>query len=404
MRQLLFNSTGGGTVFGHFGAVGRYALAARRGMYEFSTGPKTWKHIAMGQRKWANLNPAAIMHEKPMEEEDYYSAPMVVEPFRLFDNCQINDGGRAIIVTSYERARDLKQPPVLIMGMGQHNPSNEIGQAKYMAGPTGAKKAGETAFKTAGINIGDIDACQIYDCFTYTVELTMQDYGFFKYGEGEDWFEGGTIEPAGRMPVNTSGGQLSEAYFMGLTPISEAVMQLMGRCGDRQLGPKTNTKEPRIILCSDNGGISTVPCLLHPKEVLVMPFDKLLPTPDADSKPFWAGCRNHKLMFQKCADCGEVRWPPSILCPQCHSQDTQWIESGGKGTIYTFVVYHQAFHPAFKDKLPYVAAVVQLEEGPMMLTNIIGCPHESLKCEMAVRVTWDDVSDEFSLPKFQLIA
>jgi acetyl-CoA acetyltransferase len=87
------------------------------------------------------------------------------------------------------------------------------------------------------------------------VEITMQDYGFFKYGEGEDWFKGGTTAPGGRMPMNTSGGQLSEAYFMGLTPISEAVMQLMGRCENRQLGPKTGTREPEIILCSDNGGI-----------------------------------------------------------------------------------------------------------------------------------------------------
>lgn len=263
MRQLLFSTRANEAVFGHFGAVGRYALAARRGMHEFSSGPETWKHIAMGQRKWANLNPAAIMHGKPMEEEDYYGAPLVVEPFRLFDNCQINDGGRAIIVTTAERARDLQQPPVLIMGMGMHNPSAEIGQAKYMAGPTGAKKAGEAAFKMAGIGLDDIDACQIYDCFTYTVELTLQDYGFFGRGEGEDWFKGGTIEPGGRMPVNTSGGQLSEAYYMGLTPISEAVMQLMGRCGDRQLGPKTNTKEPRIILCSDNGGtLQSHACLI----------------------------------------------------------------------------------------------------------------------------------------------
>ena len=87
------------------------------------------------------------------------------------------------------------------------------------------------------------------------VGYTRQDYGFFGPGEGEDWFKGGTIEPGGRMPVNTSGGQLSEVYFMGLTPLTEGVMQIMGRCGDRQLGPTTNTREPKIILCSDNGGI-----------------------------------------------------------------------------------------------------------------------------------------------------
>ncbi len=124
-----------------------------------------------------------------------------------------------------------------------------------MAGPTGAKISGEQAFKMAGITLDDIDACEIYDCFTYTVEITLQDYGFFQPGEGEDWFSSGTIEPGGEMPVNTSGGQLSEAYFMGLTQLTEAAMQLMGRCGERQLGPKTNTKVPEIILCSDNGAI-----------------------------------------------------------------------------------------------------------------------------------------------------
>ena len=267
MRQLLFSARPNEAAFGHFGAVGRYALAAQRGMHEFSSGPETWKHIAMGQRKWANLNPAAIMHAKPMSEADYFGAPLVVEPFRLFDNCQINDGGRAIILTSAERARDLPHRPVLIMGMGQHNPSNEIAQATYTAGPTGARQAGQAAFRMAGIGLKDIDACQIYDCFTYTVEITMQDYGFFGRGEGEDWFRGGAIEPGGRMPTNTSGGQLSEAYFMGLTPISEAVMQLMGRCGQRQLGPPTQTKEPQIILCSDNGGaLQSHACLIFRRD------------------------------------------------------------------------------------------------------------------------------------------
>jgi acetyl-CoA acetyltransferase len=241
--------------FGHFGATGSYALAARRAMHEFKTGPETWKHIAVGQRKWANLNPLAMTHNRGMTYEDYMNARWLVEPFRLFDNCLVSDGGRAYIVTTAERARDLKQRPVLITGLGQHNPAGYPQSAMFLAGPTGAAIAGEAAFRMAGITCDDVDACQIYDCFTYTVEITLQDYGFFKPGEGGDWFQGGTIEPGGSMPVNTSGGQLSEAYFMGLTPITEGVMQLMGRCGERQLGPNTATKEPEIILCSDNGGI-----------------------------------------------------------------------------------------------------------------------------------------------------
>jgi acetyl-CoA acetyltransferase len=252
---MLLERNADDSAFGHFGAAAGYALAARRAMHTLRTGPETWKHIAVGQRKWANLNPAATLYDRPMTFEDYFDARWVVEPFRLFDICLISDGGRAMVITSAERARDLRHTPVLITGMGQHNPSCDVHQATHLAGPTGAKKAGEMAFRMAGITPKDIDACQIYDCFTYTVEITLQDYGFFGPGEGGDWFKDGTIEPAGKMPVNTSGGQLSEAYYMGLTPLSEAAMQLMGRCGKRQLGPATNTKSPKIILCSDNGGI-----------------------------------------------------------------------------------------------------------------------------------------------------
>lgn len=263
MRRMLLERGGDDAVFGHFGAAAGYALAARRAMHVFNTGPHTWKHIAVGQRKWANLNPAAMMFKRTMTYDDYFNSRWVVEPFRLFDNCLMTDGGRAILVTSAERARDLKHPAVLIAGMGQDNPSCDVHQATHLAGPTGAKKAGQAAFRMAGVTVDDVDACEIYDCFTYTVEITLQDYGFFGPGEGGDWFSGGTIEPGGRMPVNTSGGQLSEAYYMGLTPVSEAALQLMGRCGDRQLGPPTRTKTPEIILCSDNGGIlQTHSCII----------------------------------------------------------------------------------------------------------------------------------------------
>ncbi|HOD70003.1 MAG: thiolase [Deltaproteobacteria bacterium ADurb.BinA179] len=252
---MLTEFSGDDVVFGHFGATGGYALAARRAMHEYRTGPQTWKHIAVGQRAWANLNPRAVMHGRPMSFDDYLSSQYVVEPLRLPDNCLVNDGGRAVVVTTLERARDLRHPPAVILGLGQHNPSAQAAQSGALAGSTGAKKAGEQALSMAGVTRDDIDACQIYDCFTYTVEVTLQDYGFFGPGEGEDWFSGGTIGPGGRMPVNTSGGQLSEAYYMGLTPLSEAAMQIMGRCGERQLGPATKTKEPNIILVSDNGGI-----------------------------------------------------------------------------------------------------------------------------------------------------
>ena len=246
---------GDNAAFGEFSRTAQFAMAARRAMYEYRTGPDTWKEIAVSQRKWANLNPIAMMYDKPMSYEDYFKADWVVEPFRVYDCCLISDGGRACIVTSTERARDLRNPVVTIMGIGEHNTSVDIHQSDFMAGPTGANIAGKMAFDMADITVKDIDACEIYDCFTYTVEITLQDYGFFAPGEGEDWFKDGRTAPGGIMPVNTSGGLLSESYFMGLTPITEGVMQLMGRCGERQLGSKTGTKEPEIILCSDNGAV-----------------------------------------------------------------------------------------------------------------------------------------------------
>ena len=235
--------------FGLFGPPMQYALAARRGMYEFGTGPDTWAHIAVNTRKWANLNPRATFYDRSMTIEDYFAEPWVAEPFRRADCCLVSDGARAFIVTTAERARALKHPPVYISGVGQFHHTADIVQSGFIAGPTGAKQSGEMALKMAGIKLSDIDACEIYDCFTYTVELTMQSYGFFKPGEGKGFFKDGRTGPGGEFPVNTSGGLLSEVYYMGFTPVTEAVMQLRGECGPRQI------KEPHHILTSGNGGI-----------------------------------------------------------------------------------------------------------------------------------------------------
>ena len=132
-----------------------------------------------------------------------------------------------------------------------------------------------------------------------------------------------------------------------------------------------------------------------------MEYMKPLPKLNADTKPFWDGCRNHELRFQRCAECGHVRWPPSILCPLCYSKEVEWIRASGKGMVFSFVVYHKAYHPAFEADLPYVVAIVELEEGPHLLTNIVGCDPASVSCDMPVHVSWEDISEEFSLPKFR---
>jgi uncharacterized OB-fold protein len=133
-------------------------------------------------------------------------------------------------------------------------------------------------------------------------------------------------------------------------------------------------------------------------------YNKPLPNVNEDTREFWTGCKAHELRFQKCKDCGHIRWPASMICPMCYSRDTQWIVASGRGKVYTFVVYHVAYHRGFEDDLPYVVADVELEEGPRLLTNIVGCRPDQVKCDMPVEVTWEHITEEFSVPKFRPIS
>lgn len=254
MSELNGNTpTDESAAFGDLSLMAKYALLAQRAMYEDETGPEVWKQIASCQREWACLNPRAAMYGKPMTSNDYLAEPYMIEPFRKLDATMITDGGRAIILTTAERAKDLKQRPVYISGFGVSNPATSPLWQPYRFKNSGASVAAKQAFEMAGITREDIDACQLYDCFTYTVEATLRDYGFFLPDESRDFFVPERIGVGGSLPINTSGGLLSEAYCMGLTPVSEAVMQLSGRCGARQLGAIPGTKSPHVMLCSDNG-------------------------------------------------------------------------------------------------------------------------------------------------------
>ena len=130
-------------------------------------------------------------------------------------------------------------------------------------------------------------------------------------------------------------------------------------------------------------------------------YARPLPRMNAETRPFWEGCKNHQLRFQKCKQCRLFRWPPSVICPNCLSGDTAWINAIGRGTIYSFAVFHRAFHPAFKKDIPYITASIQLEEGPRILSNVVDCPPDQVACGMPVEVTWVDLMEEFSLPKFK---
>ncbi len=133
-------------------------------------------------------------------------------------------------------------------------------------------------------------------------------------------------------------------------------------------------------------------------------YNKPLPIITDDNRQYWEYCQQHELRMQKCNDCGYIRFPPGILCPQCHSMDAEWVKLSGKGKIYSFVVYRRAFHPAYEDDIPYAVAIIQLSEGPRMESNITGTRVEDLSIDIPVEVYFDDVTDEVSLPKFKPVS
>ena len=132
-----------------------------------------------------------------------------------------------------------------------------------------------------------------------------------------------------------------------------------------------------------------------------MESTKPLPIKTSDTAAFWDACRRHELRFQKCRECGFVRWPPAFLCPHCYNQGADWILSSGRGTVYSFVIYRETYHPSFYGDIPYIVALVELEEGPRFLSNIVDCSLEEVRCDMPVAIKWEDVTEEVSLPKFR---
>jgi acetyl-CoA acetyltransferase len=233
--------------FGMLAPMHGYSLACRRHMYEYGTTSRQLGAIAVACRKHASMNDNA-QQRKLITLEDYLNSPFYCEPFRLLDICQVTDGGAAVVVTSAERARNLKRTPVYISGMGNRHPGLNIGWAPSLT-VTGAKESGQMAYDMAGLTPQDIDVAEIYDCFTYTLLVTLEDYGFCKKGEGGPFVENGRIEIDGQLPVNTHGGLLSQGHIDGMNHITEAVKQLRGECGPRQVAGA------RTVIVSGNGGI-----------------------------------------------------------------------------------------------------------------------------------------------------
>ena len=217
--------------------VGGYALAAMRHMHEFGTTSSQLAEIAVATRKWAALNPAATMRA-PLSIDEVLASPMISDPLHLLDACLVTDGGGAVVMTSAEHARAIgHRRPVHVRGYGEAHTHWTIAAMPDLARLTAAEVAGREAFAMAGIGHDAIDVAELYDSFTITVLMTLEALGFCARGEGGAFVAGQRTAPGGPFPMNTSGGGLSYAHpgMYGIFLLIEAVRQLRGECGERQV-------------------------------------------------------------------------------------------------------------------------------------------------------------------------
>jgi acetyl-CoA acetyltransferase len=194
------------------------------------------------------MNPLAQMRE-PLTMTEYQESRWVAEPFHLYDCCLVSNGGVAIIVTTADRAANLAQPPVRVAGWAQEHPGHSLRHDENFGLVSGGTRSGPRALGMAGLTIDDVDIAELYDCYTFTVLITLEDYGFCAKGEGGPFVESGALGPNGSVKINTGGGQLSAYYLWGMTPLSEAVIQARGQAGDRQVAKHD------VVMVSGNGGI-----------------------------------------------------------------------------------------------------------------------------------------------------
>lgn len=213
---------------------GIHAMMFREHMERFGTTTRQLAEVSVAFRRHAVMNPAAVMRD-PITIEDHQTARMICDPLRLLDYCLINDGAVCLILTSLERARDLKKRPVAIAGVGAQDAliRSSYPQDDFWHEPL--RRVADQVYGMAGVGHDDIDALMVYDNFSPTVLFSLEGLGFCKQGEGGAFVEGGTLGLGGRLPANTDGGHLSNSYMQGWALNVEAVRQARGECGDRQV-------------------------------------------------------------------------------------------------------------------------------------------------------------------------
>lgn len=222
--------------YGTYGPTTLFSLPATRHMHQYGTTREQMAEVAVSNRKWAAMHPMAMMKD-PITIDDVMASRPICWPYTLFMCCLVTDAGGAVVLTSAERAKSLRKPPVYILGTGEATEHHMVSMMADMTTSQAAKVSGKAAFDMAGITHKDIDVAELYDAFAFTPMLALEDLGFVKKGESGDFVQGQRTAPGGAFPMNTNGGGLSYTHsgMYGMFTLIELTRQLRGECGARQV-------------------------------------------------------------------------------------------------------------------------------------------------------------------------
>ncbi|WP_207755431.1 acetyl-CoA acetyltransferase [Nonomuraea cypriaca] len=221
--------------YGMWHPISPMAMIAQRHMHQYGTTSEQLAEVAVAARQWALRNPAAP-YQTPLTVDDVLSSPVISSPLHKFDCCLVTDGGAALVLTSAERARDLPATPIYVLGFGEAADHRNVTGMPDLT-TTRAEESAARAYAMAGVRPSEVDTAHVYDAFTISLLILLEDLGFCAKGEGGAFAGSGAIAPGGSLPLNTNGGGLSYTHpgMLGLFLLTEAVRQLRGQAGDRQM-------------------------------------------------------------------------------------------------------------------------------------------------------------------------
>ena len=404
-----------------------YAMICRRHMAEYGTSKDQLAAVALSAYRYAQANPRAMRYGRPLTPRQYHEAGMIADPYQRYDCCLETDGAAAVVVTAGPArsgparpaaAGEVRAVPVLAVESARPPSPDDLTNRPdwHHIGLTDAAPA---AWERAGVAPADLDAAMIYDCFTFEVIHQLEEAGFCPRGEGGPFAASGALDPGGRLPVNPHGGLLAEGHLGGLNHVIEAVRQLRGEAAGRQLA------RARLIGVTGWGdwGDGSLAVLGRPPALRAAPptaagpptssvpvpasgpatpaSGPAIPAPDLDDPdfaPFWAGCRDERLLLPRCGQ-GHRYWPPRPACPHCQDTARDWQEVAPAGWLYSWTVVHRTPLPAFQSLTPYVVGVVELAAHPgLRLLGRCQCDPGQLRVGLPLRAEFEHVTAQFSLP------